>query len=95
MLSLIFAAALRLSVPLPNVLNTSLRNAKVDITDVRIPFPLVLPSREAGDALTLRQGPAEPKAPHHPGRPYFPWAAPGFQEIPLPVWTHKKTSPGI
>ncbi|NXN49296.1 BPIB3 protein, partial [Rynchops niger] len=32
--------ALRVSVPLPNVLNTSLRNAKVDITDVRIVFPL-------------------------------------------------------
>ncbi|NXN36349.1 BPIB3 protein, partial [Rhinoptilus africanus] len=28
--------ALRVSIPLPNVLNTSLRNAKVDITDVRI-----------------------------------------------------------
>ncbi|NXR00506.1 BPIB3 protein, partial [Sagittarius serpentarius] len=31
--------ALRLSVPLPAILNTSLRNAKVDIADVRIAFP--------------------------------------------------------
>ncbi|KFO10650.1 BPI fold-containing family B member 3, partial [Balearica regulorum gibbericeps] len=39
MLSLAFADALSVSVPLPNILNTSLRNAKVDITDVRITFP--------------------------------------------------------
>ncbi|NWH45202.1 BPIB3 protein, partial [Fregata magnificens] len=31
--------ALRVSIPLPNILNTSFSNAKVDITDVRITFP--------------------------------------------------------
>ncbi|GAB0197338.1 BPI fold-containing family B member 3-like [Grus japonensis] len=36
--------ALSVSVPLPNILNTSLRNAKVDITDV-LPAPTATPSR--------------------------------------------------
>ncbi|XP_072773254.1 BPI fold-containing family B member 3-like [Taeniopygia guttata] len=60
--------AFRVSVPLPNVLNTNLRNVEVNIADVRIEFSHCAVSWGVG-MCPPGLGHANPTAPHHPSQP--------------------------